>query len=241
MRSDSRQLDVELGIFQTLLLNGRESHRLQVNPRRADDVHLFGDGDGQPVEGGHDVGIQGVQEVEVVDEDREDQIEVLEAPQEALEPVVDVERIEGGVLREEPLGKLQRYADLLGYDPEELQAVRGPRRRRHESHYPEDPAGEPTLEAPVYALQKRGLPGPVVAVDHDRAVPDVVRIVDQLLDLVHQVRVSVVDREVLVAERQMSYVLLEVLLKTRWNQIGHRQTIESIHGSKYLLFGHPAQ
>lgn len=139
--------------------------------RGAHDVHVERQHGWQPGQAGHDVAVQRVEPVQVVDEQhqRGRAALVLEPFQQRLEPIADVQRVERRVQRHaQPVG-LEHARQLLAYDPQQFQVVRGAGRDAGEPDDAHRLLVEPLLALAVNGGEDGRLAGAQAAAHHNRA------------------------------------------------------------------------
>lgn len=128
-QSPGGQLMIATAGSELVLLGGCELQLLHRHRAGAHEEHILRQNHRHPRQSVDDVALQRIDFVYVVDEYHENLVIHILAPfQQALKPIVDVERIETGVFRQVPFGNLQYNGYLLTDDPQKLQIVSGARR-----------------------------------------------------------------------------------------------------------------
>lgn len=167
-----RLFHVKFRILETVLLQRRHFQLVRNVQGGAHNVYVTRQHGRQPGQPGHDVRVQRVQSVQIVDEQdqRRGPIFVLEPFQQRLEPIADVQRVERRIQGHAQTVRLKYVGQLLADDPQQLQVVRGPGRDAREPHNSRRLLVEPSLALLVDGGQDRRLARPQAAAHDDRPV-----------------------------------------------------------------------
>lgn len=102
------QIELILRRLEPIPLHGRKLELFDGRGRAAYDLHIPGQRCRQPGECGDNVAIQRVQQMQIIDEQKQHVVvHVLDATQQILKPVVNVQRIEGRILGQIALGYVE--------------------------------------------------------------------------------------------------------------------------------------
>lgn len=167
-----RQRKHTFAAAKALLLHRRQAQRLNRHPSRAYQVHVPRKAYRHPRQCGHNVTVQRIQLVQIVDEQEQHFVrQILTASNKILEPIVYVQRIERRVFGQIALRNVADNWYLLAYHTEQLEIIGGPRRSGRKAYDSMHFAVlHPIRDARIDLGDEAALARSVVAVNEERAV-----------------------------------------------------------------------
>lgn len=132
-----RQTEHTVRTFKPFLLHRRQFQLFNRHLCRTYQIHIPRQTNRQPRQSRHNITIERIQLVQIVDEQEQHLVlQIFAASQQILKPIVDVQRIERRVFRQIALGNVENYRYLLTDDAQQFQIVGGPRSGRRKSYDP---------------------------------------------------------------------------------------------------------